>query len=414
MGVLHLDRRQFLAGSVGSFTSVALAGCSGDAEPVRVPAAAATERGGGPGPCLVLIQLTGGNDGHNTLVPYTNPIYHDSRPRLAYAESQVQPINERLAFSPQLLRLPGAADLGNLGAIEGVGYPDIDRSHFRSTDIWQTARRAGRTGPGWIGRLMEARHGGRTLPERVIHVGPDLPYSLKSDVHRPLAFCSEDQYQFHGGVEGDLIAAGRDGSHAPGSTRALLAELAAQAAASTESVRRALEGYEPRVPYPPNEMGGQLRACAALIEAGVGAEVLSLEQKGYDTHVLQQDTHPRLLLELDSALSSFLRDIGGRPNARRVLVVAFSEFGRRLAENASVGTDHGSPGPVLIAGPAAQPGLHGREAVLEELDEAGDPLFTTDFRAVYGTIARDLFGVDPEGVVGGRYQGLEFIRPLPA
>ena len=179
-----------------------------------------------------------------------------------------------------------------------------------------------------------------------------------------------------------------------------LREVVRDANASSREVQRAAARYRPRVEYGNDELARALAAAAALIDARLGAEVISVELSGFDTHNGQLARHAEQLGRLDGALGAFLDDLEGHPGAADMLVLVFSEFGRRAAENGSGGTDHGTAGPVLLAGPRAKPGLHAPYPNLEELDERGDLLFNTDFRRVYAAVARDLFGVDAEAVVG--------------
>ena len=369
----------------------------------------------GPDPTLVLVQLSGGNDGLNTLVPWSSDVYHRSRPKLRVPEKDVLDVDERIGFAPQLPTLHRAFLDGHVGVVEGVGYPDMVRSHFESLDIWHTARFEGRrTGKGWLVRLLESLGEAGDLSNRLVHVGGAPPYALQCETANPLVFRTPTQFRLEGPLAASLDpgsvpdVAARQATDANGQ-RAFLRTALADAIDASNNVCDAVQGYRPRVRYPDHEFAHSLAIAAALIHARLGFRVISVELADFDTHTEQHLHHPRMLIALNRGLAAFLTDLHGRPESGNVLVVVFSEFGRRVAENASLGTDHGTAGPILVAGPAAKPGFHGTPASLEELDDQGDPAPTTDFRSVYATLAARLFGVDPAPIVGGEFPLLEFV-----
>lgn len=401
------DRRRFLALAAAGLLAPNLLAAPATAA-VRLLAARPGRQVGAP--LLVLVQLSGGNDGLNTLVPYRQDAYRRLRPRLALPEGELLRLEGDLALHPALQRIHARCQAGQAGWIAGVGYPSANRSHFKSMEIWHAADERGRAaGPGWVARLIGALHGDAARATRLVHVGRQLPYSLYSARHPAIAFPTPEFYRRAGEAppEPDPMEPEGDGSK---SNLDYLREVVRDANASSREVQRAAARYRPRVEYPNDELARALSVAAALIDARLGAEVISVELSGFDTHNGQLARHATQLERLDGALGAFLDDLEGHPGAQNLLVVAFSEFGRRAAENGSGGTDHGTAGPVLLAGPRAKPGLHGAYPSLDELDERGDLLFSTDFRRLYGAIAQDLFGARPDAVVGPGFAPLRCLK----
>lgn len=403
MSPAPIDRRRFLTLAAAGLCAPNLLGASASAA-VRLLSAQADRPVGGP--LLVLVQLSGGNDGINTLVPYRQDAYRRLRPRLALPEAELLRIDGELALHPALVRIHARCQTGQAGWIPGVGYPGANRSHFKSMEIWHAADERGRAaGPGWVARLIGALHGDAAKATRLVHVGRQLPYSLYSARHPAIAFPTPEFYRRAGEAPPEPEPMQPEGDAAR-SNLDYLREVVRDANASSREVQRAAARYRPRVEYGNDELSRALAVAAALVDARLGAEVISVELSGFDTHTGQLARHAEQLGRLDAALGSFLDDLAGHPGAADMLVVVFSEFGRRAAENGSGGTDHGTAGPVLLAGPRAKPGLHSSYPDLDRLDERGDLLFNTDFRQVYAAVARDLFAVDPQAVVGPGYAPL--------
>lgn len=374
----------------------------------------------GPPTSLVLVQLGGGNDGLATVVPHGEDALYRARKTTARREKQLLALEEGRGLHPGLKRLHAEYGEGRLAIVEGCGYPEPVRSHFKSYEIWHTARAAGRaSGDGWIGRLQEAAFAEAGRPDSVVHLGGRAPYSLHSAAHPPIALASPTGYRWFGdeavyGMAGEDLCehapAAEGGRHVgrDAALRALRATLD-DATESSARVRRAAAAYRTEVEYPKNPMSAALRDVAALIEGGVGARVYSIAKGGFDTHTNQRQRHDALMTGIDGALGAFMADLGRSEAGRRAVVMVFSEFGRRVAENGSKGHDHGQAAPVLLWGHGVRGGLHGEHPSLEELNR-GDLVHTTDFRSVYATLVRGLFGADPVPVLGAEYPELELLR----
>lgn len=409
----RLDRRTLLRLCVGGVGIQALGG---------LPASAlgrVLRQGGEAGPggagealgTLVLLQCSGGHDGLSCVVPFADDDYHRLRPTLALGADEVLRLDERRGLHPNLGRLRARFDAGGLAIVEGVGTPLPNRSHFKSLDVWHTADPRGRrAGSGWVGRLAEAAFPADE-PLSVVHVGSDVPYSLASELRPPTAFLSA--HAFRRLVPDGVETVGEPPAEEPpreGEPEVLahLRRVAHQAEVSSARLAAALERHEPRAEYPGGPLAEGLRTAAALIEARIGVRVVSVEHGGFDTHNDQRRRHDRLMEELDAALDAFLADVAHSEAGRATVVCAFSEFGRRVAENGSRGTDHGTAGPVLVAGARVRGGFHGSTPSLARLED-GDPVATTDFRAVYAGLIEGVFGLPGERVLGERFRPVAFL-----
>jgi uncharacterized protein (DUF1501 family) len=378
------------------------------------------------GRSLVVVQLTGGNDGLSTIVPFGDDAYAKARPTIAIPGKDVLAIDGYRGLHPGLAGLKRHHDAGRVAIVEGCGYPDPVRSHFKSFEIWHAADPVGRgSGQGWIARLAAAIGGPAPAPEVVVHVGRNAPFSVYSRAHPPVIFQTPHSYRWVGPETEDLAAyrraaeqdaaeleAARRELEAPpaaagasGRDRAIarLRGVLADANASSARVRRAALAHQTSAKYPDDELGEALRVAAALLDARTGARIVSVELGGFDTHNNQRAEHDARIKRLDGALAAFLDDLEGRSVAREVLVVVFSEFGRRVAENGSRGTDHGTAGPMLVLGHGVRGGLYGEHPSLTDLDR-GDLKFTTDFRRVYATAVESWMAVAPETVLGQRFE----------
>jgi uncharacterized protein (DUF1501 family) len=416
-----LARRTFLAGA-GAIGGFVVLGARAEAR-VRLFGSLGETSAPGGTRTLVLVQLTGGNDGLSTVVPYADDAYAAARPGLKFTAADVLKLDEYRGLNPNLKGLRALHEDGRLAIVEGCSYPNPIRSHFQSYEVWHTADARGRnSGPGWIGRLCDHAWPKETTPELVVHVGATAPYALFSLTHPPLAFQTPATYRWAGTESDDLEAYRRAAEedmrrletarHGKETGQdAMLRRLRGvleDANESSRKVRRAAGSYVTAVKYPEDDLGEALRLTAALVDARLGSRVVSVELSGFDTHQNQRGTHNGLMKRLDDALAAFLADMKSKSVGDDVVVVVFSEFGRRVKENGSGGTDHGVAAPMLVLGNKVQGGLYGRHPSLKDLD-AGDLKFTTDFRSVYGTLVDRWFGSDHTQVLGARYPTLEFL-----
>jgi uncharacterized protein (DUF1501 family) len=397
-----LDRRRLLAGGAALLGASCLL-------PRRAQAwfgdgADATPR------TLLLLELNGGNDGLDTIVPFDDDGYHAPRQRVGIPKRDALRFDDYRAFHPNLQHMRKLWDSGLLAIVEGAGYPKPNHSHFTSLDIWHTAQASGRaSGDGWIGKLMARLYPEDRVRPHGVHVGQALPYSLVSSTHPIVCFDAPPAYRWaenaRGIVENSLCDEAKQMQNEQ-SRLAAIRGIAANANVSSTEVRRAAAGYAPRVEYPQSDIGQDLRTAAALLSSGIGVRVMSVAQYGYDTHENQRYRHDLLLRELDQALHAFLEDMRGTAAGDNVLVLAYSEFGRRVPDNASNGTDHGTAGPMFLTGTKVQGGLYGKHPSLTDLIE-GDLIHTTDFRTVYAAVLERWFGVESEPILGARHEPLK-------
>jgi uncharacterized protein (DUF1501 family) len=366
---------------------------------LRVPFAGAAEAPR----VLVLVELNGGNDGLNTVIPYADPAYARARPGLAVPRDQVLPLDERLGLHPALAPLLPAWRAGELGIALGVGYPRPNRSHFRSIEIWNSASEAAEAlQDGWLHRVLsEAGTPAGFAAQGIVLGGPEGP--LAGSALSPVVL--RDPRQLHEAAE--LPGTGAAGAANPALAH-ILATRARLQGAAREIERRLRAGPALTTVFPKGELGGQLRQAALLIAAGVEASVFKLQHSGYDTHAQQAARHAALLAELAAGLAAFrlaLREAGAW---RRTLVATYAEFGRRVAENASGGSDHGSAAAHVLLGGRLRGGLLGEQPPLDDL-EAGDLRHRLDFRRLYASLAGDWLGLPPAPASLGRHKPLALL-----
>ncbi len=386
-------RRAFLGSGLGVFGALALgsSACGLRRAPERK---------------LVLVELFGGNDGLNTVVPVAEKAYRAQRGRIALPEDALLPIADGRALHPRLIGLQQLFRAGVFSVVEGTGYPEPNRSHFSSQDIWYTARHAGRaSGDGWIGRLLAELYPADREAPHAIHVGAGLPYSLVSSTHPVVYLEIPAAFRFAENARAIAAAVGKGETMGASPVEAAIGAVARGAEQASAAVRNAVARYKPSAPYPHVALGTDLEHAAAILSADIGARVVSVRHEGYDFHDDQLRRQDVLLHELDACLATFWKDFLSTPAGDHVLVLVFSEFGRRVADNASGGTDHGTAGPLFLMGKSLRRGLAGRHPSLEDLD-AGDLRFTTDFRSVYASVLEDWLGVEPQRVLGERYPKL--------
>jgi uncharacterized protein (DUF1501 family) len=409
-----------LIGSASALGGMLVLGSRANAK-VRLFGALGEQSGAGGTRTLVLVQLTGGNDALSMVVPYADDGYNSARTSIRVAEKDVLKLDDYRGLHTNLKGLRSLWDDGHVAIVEGCGYPNPNRSHFKSYEIWHTASERGRiAGEGWIGRLCATRWPDDTTPELVVHVGGTPPYSVFSSKHPALAFQTPATYRWVGPETDDLEAyrraADADAAELERQRKETgqetmirrLRGVLGDAAESSIKIRRATTSYAPKTKYPEDDLGESLRIAAALADARLGTRVVSVELGGFDTHQNQRGSHDALMKRLDASLSAFLEDMKGRSVGDEVAVVVFSEFGRRVKENGSRGTDHGVAAPMLVLGNKIKGGLYGKHPSLTQLDD-GDLIHTTDFRSVYGTLLESWFGADHEKVLGAKYPLLPFV-----
>ena len=373
---------------------------------------------------LVVVQLAGGNDGLNTIVPFNMDAYYRARPRIAVPKREVITLDRKLdmGLHPSLDGLKRLYDDGLLSIVQGVGYPNPNRSHFKSMDIWHTADHDA-TGDGWIGKYFDNECAGQPDgcdPDAGIALGAEAPLAMQGREFNAVSFETPEMFAWNakGMADGiddayhDIVDRGAHPDVDEDSNAAFLMRTAMDARVSSARIRAAVEDAK-RDLYPRGgNLGEQLAMVAAMIRSGLQTRVYYVTLGGFDTHAGQggpQGRHANLLAQLGGSLSAFYKDLAQSDADQRVLTMCFSEFGRRVAQNGSNGTDHGAAAPMFLAGPMVRAGVLGRHPSLTDLDN-GDLKFNVDFRSVYTGILEDWMGADARAVLGKRYKEAKVIR----
>ncbi|MFV8318015.1 DUF1501 domain-containing protein [Mycobacterium sp. 23] len=389
-----MNRRKFLIAGAGVGAAGLLSGALAVDWDDLLRAAQDRPLAAGDG-VLVIVTLYGGNDGINTLIPYADNAYHDARPELAYAPDDVLHLDDHLGLNPAMRGLSQLWSDRRLAIVRGAGYPKPDHSHFRSMDIWQTASPDAPVPTGWIGRWLDATG---DEPLRAVNVGSVLPL-LAVGERQTAAALSTTQIP---AARSDLFRATIEalGVDDPTDTPAMAAvRQSYRAAQSTDAAFENVTGTES-----PNALASRLSVVAAAIKARVPTRVYLAHLGGFDTHANERGAQQRLLQTFDEAVTGFLQQVAGA----NVVVLAYSEFGRRVAANASQGTDHGTAGPVFVAGAPVKGGFYGEEPSLTDLDH-GDLKYTTDFRDIYHELLVRTLRTDPTPSVGAGRSSLGFL-----
>lgn len=415
--LLYSTRREFLRGTLGTLSlSATLPGFL-----IRT-ADAVEEDGKKTGRILVMLQMAGGNDGLNTIVPYSDDHYYQARPGIAVSPDEVLKLNDQLGMHPALGGLKELYDDGKLAIVQGVGYPNPNRSHFASMDIWHTADPAGRRHTGWLGRYFDNRCQGADppAPKSAIALMPETPLALSGAKFSPLAFQNEKQLVWGSKKTPAVVRklfeqlnSGPSAVASPGQgknealhfvRRATLearmgaADVLAAAKGKTRQVERRGK----------NSLQAQLALVLQMIKADFPTSVYYVSLGGFDTHSNQANRHRQLLTQLGGALQSFMAGLQRHKLAERVLVVSFSEFGRRVQQNSSGGTDHGTAAPMFIVGAKVDPGIRQPHPSLARLAQ-GDLIHGCDFRRIYAAVLRDWLGCKPQRVLGRQFSPLKIL-----
>lgn len=344
---------------------------------------------------LVILQLSGGNDGLNTLVPFRNDIYRTARPDLVIADS-IQ-VSDEIGFHPAMEPLEGMFKDGRMAILHSVGYDESKLSHFSGTDIWMTGGDALHVpDDGWAGRFLDRVLGERLLPyPMAIQLGDGAPLLFKGPSSQ-MAMSIRSMELFQRLVTtGQLYDTAGLPANELGDVVRFMRSVSNNLIHYAEAVKTAYTSGMNRADYPPdNLLGEQLASIARLIRGGLQTRVYHVTLGGFDTHARQRDTHADLLKQMSEAMAVFYDDLAEDRLDQRVLGMSFSEFGRRVAQNSSLGTDHGAAAPLFLFGPSVEGGFHGTPPDLEDLDDDGNLKFETDYRSVYGTVLQRWFGLD--------------------
>ena len=376
-------------------------------------------------PVLVIVQLTGGLDFMNTLIPYTEGAYYDSRPHVGIPQDQVLPLSEEspLGFHPAASRLKGLYDGGDLAVVQGIGYPNSSRSHFRGMDIWHTCEPDVISTEGWIAKLVRELDPGSENALTAVSFGRGLPRACAAAGVTVTSVGDLDSYGLMTSIEQeqereanlDLFRRMYTPAVGAGIVRDYLGRTGRDVLAGADVLAEVPGQYTSTVEWGTNPIASALRDVARVHTAGLGARVFYAQHAGYDYHSHQPGTHDRLLGELCGALSDFLTDLRNHDASENVAVLVFTEFGRRIRDNGS-GTDHGSGGGAYILGERVQGGLYAEYPSVKQKDwlNGEDLKHTIDFRGIYGTMLEQWMGVEASPIVGGDFEQIRPFAPTVA
>lgn len=361
---------------------------------------------------LVVVQMGGGNDGLNTVVPYSDDAYGRARPTLRLADKDVLRIDERIGFNAALASLMELYKQGNLAIVQGVGYPHPNLSHFEATQIWETASPSAPSTTGWLGRYLDKTQPAQANLFRAVALGDVLPQALVAQRVDVPAIGALNAFSYNTGKDvaskatAGAIYDGTPGSNSP--YLGLVRDTARTAYHGGDALRGKIASYTSPVAYANDGFSQQLRLAAQLIGSDVGSQIIFVSLGSFDTHAGQRGQQDRLLKYLGDGLLAFYKDLAAHGNAGRVLTLTFSEFGRRVAQNASAGTDHGTAAPLFAVGGKLKGGVYGTHPSLTDL-EAGNLKYNVDFRSVYATVIEHWLGRRSSEVLAGTFEMLPFV-----
>jgi len=366
---------------------------------------------------LVVLQLSGGNDGINTLVPFADPAYATLRPTLGVPAGDVLKLTDNVGLHPNLKNFKALYDGGKLAIVQGVGYPNPNRSHFRSMDIWHSARPESFERSGWLGRYIAACQCGQDNALPAISVGDQLNTLFWTETTLvpavasigAFSFLTDTKYKNDRTFQMQTLQNiySQAGNFSP--YESLIRRGTLSALAGAEELQKVAATYSTPIAYPANNgLANQLKLVGQVIAGDLGTRLFSVSMGGFDTHANQKDTQARLLTQLDEAVDAFMQDLANMKKQDDVVIMTFSEFGRRAGQNGSAGTDHGTAEPMFVIGNRAKGGLYGVYPSLTDLDK-GDLKFSADFRSVYAGMLVDQVGTAPGPIVGSGFEPIRVI-----
>ncbi|WP_339342871.1 DUF1501 domain-containing protein [uncultured Polaribacter sp.] len=358
---------------------------------------------------LVIVQLSGGNDGLNTIIPYTNDIYYKSRPNIAISKNDCIKITDEFGINKNLAPLKNLYDKGYLSVINNVGYPNPIRSHFRSTDIWHTASDSNQyLNTGWLGRYIDI-YGKK--PYSGIELDDSLSLIMKGDVLKGIA--TKNPTSLYNNTKTPYFKKVLDSQrdvHLSEHNLGYLYKTMIEAKSSAKYIFETSKTYNSTLTYPNNPFGKQLKTTAQLINSSVESKVFYVSMGGFDTHVRQEKKQNKLLQTYSDAMDVFVKDLEQKDTFKDTLILTFSEFGRRVKQNAASGTDHGAANNVFIIGKnLKKQGFYNEAPNLIDLDKNGDIKYTVDFRSIYATILDKWLEVDDATILNKSFSKLGFI-----
>jgi uncharacterized protein (DUF1501 family) len=363
---------------------------------------------------LVVVQLSGGNDGLNTVIPTNQKdAYLKARPTIGLKD-RLNTLDDNIALNPGLTPFKELFDAGKLAVINGCGYPQPNRSHFRSMEIWQTANPTSYEPTGWLGHYVDHVLRGTEGLLKAVNIGPELPQALVADHEVIPSIQSIDDFRirtdpntpFDAKMEEEIV---RQLSAVKNEAPAMqyLSRQATNAIIEADQIRKVVANYKPDADYPYG-LGQQLRLIAQLITGNFGTKLFYCQTGGFDTHANQLGQHERLLNNIAASIQAFQKDMDAKGLGKKVVVMCFSEFGRRVNQNNSAGTDHGAAAPMFVVGGQIKGGIYGSYPSLTDLDD-GDLKYTTDFRRVYATLLDRWLNADASKILKNTFEPLAFL-----
>lgn len=356
---------------------------------------------------LVVLQLSGGNDGLNTVIPVRNDIYYRQRPKLGIKKENALMLNDEAAIHEALPFFKELYDDGSLGIMNNVGYPNPDRSHFRSMDIWQSASESNQyLSSGWLGRYLDAQCSGCEKPVQALEIDDVLSLAMKGEDLKGIAV-TDPKKLFNTSNEKFFREINAAHDHEEAAADYLYKTLS-ETLSSADYIYQQSKKYQPQN-YPATGLGKNMQTIASLILSDITTKVYYVSVGSFDTHINQQNQQSRLFKEINDAMSAFVKDLKANNRFQDVMLMTFSEFGRRVAQNASGGTDHGTANNMFfVSGGLKEKGILNTLPDLENLDQ-GDLKHTVDFKSVYATMLHNWLGADDTKILGKKHELLQFI-----
>ncbi|HEU4469680.1 MAG TPA: DUF1501 domain-containing protein [Flavisolibacter sp.] len=359
---------------------------------------------------VIVLQLSGGNDGLNTVIPVRNDIYYRSRPKLGIAREKALSVTDEVGLHPELRAFADAYNDGSLAILNNVGYPNPDRSHFRSMDIWQSGSASDQyINTGWLGRYLDAQCNGCAQPTQALELDDVLSLALKGEDAKGLAF--KDPRRLYGTSNEKFFkeVSKNHGDHHDEQPVEYLYKTMAETLSSADYIFKQSRANPSKAEYPNTELGKNLKTIASLIYSDINTKVYYVSLGSFDTHINQEAQQQRLFREMNGAVNAFVKDLKANNRFNDVLFFTFSEFGRRVSQNASGGTDHGTANNMfLLGGGLKEKGVLNALPDLSDLEE-GDLKYKVDFKNVYATILDKWLGADDKKILGKKYDQLKFV-----
>ena len=367
---------------------------------------------------LIVLELAGGNDDLNTVVPYTDNLYLQMRSRIGVAANTVLPLDSRLGLNPVMTGLKALWDVNRVAVVENVGYPNSSLSHFAARDVWHTADPQLAQRHGWLGRWADRYIAGSGNPLSCAAISQSLPRTLLADNVGVPSFVNLASYQYatDGQFPGDrnnqirTFLTQNGGEYEIVNTVGALSQVGEDAINSSNILQTVGTGYVPGATYPAGTLGAGLLLIAQIINANVGARILYITYGGFDNHATQDTDQPPLLTNVSNGIKALFDDLDAHGKSHDVLLMTWSEFGRRVQDNGSNGTDHGTLGAQFAVGSAVNAGIYGGVPDFSNLDNNGNRRMQNDFRSYYGTILQDWLGADATAILGPGYPNMGFVN----